>query len=202
MKGMEGKVIWMIVAMVIAIIIALVLSLFVFKGQAWGFSSITDMVDEWFGMSSPEEKTVIKAMACSYYRCIEGCNSGLVKSAIWEDEDGNRISCLESFCKVEWRDSDGKICGDNSRAHPVEVSVGEPVTLSPGGFFKGIKPVSECTKSAGGAGYLGTDWVFVDEKLKEGFCDKSRCEMKAGEYFIWMDNGWFGSKVTILCSSS
>lgn len=187
--------------LLLVVIVVVVLSIIIFRGGSWGSSTIPNIIDQWFGTASPEEKTLIEAMACTYYRCTEGCTSGLVKTAIWEDENGDKVSCLESFCKGEWRDSDGKICDENSRAHPVEVSVSEPVTLTPGGFFKSINPVSECTKSSAGAGYLGTEWVFVDEKLKEGFCDKSRCEMKATTYYIWMDSGWFGSKATILCST-
>ncbi|OGW54475.1 MAG: hypothetical protein A2Y81_11760 [Nitrospirae bacterium RBG_13_43_8] len=185
----------------LVIIVVIVLSIILIRGQAWGIDTIPGMIDQWFGTSSPEEKTLIKGMACAYYRCIEGCASGLVKTAIWEDDDGNKISCLESYCKDEWRDSDGKICDDNSRAHPVEISVSESITLIPGGFFNAINPVEECTKSAGGMGYAGTQWVFVDENLKAGYCGKERCEMIATTYYIWMDDGWLGSKVTIICST-
>jgi hypothetical protein len=184
--------------LLLVVIVVVVLSIIIFRGGSWGSSTIPSIIDQWFGAAtSPEEKTLIEAMSCAYYRCTEGCNSGLVKTAIWEDENGDKVSCLESFCKDEWRDSDGKICDDNAKAHPVEVSVSNPITLTPGGFFKAIKLVSECKKSAGLSGN-----VYVDEKLKEGFCDKNSCEMKATQYFIWTENGWFGSNACILCSSS
>jgi len=198
---MKGSIeVQTLVYLALGILLFATLAYILLKYTPLGSKTIFSMIDDWMNFQSPEEKTLLKAMSCAYYRCIDGCGSSKVKVS-WEDENGEKVSCLDIFCKDDWRDDEGKICGDSAKENPVKVSISESVTLSPGGFFKSIKLVSECTKSAGGSGYLGNDWVFVDEKLKEGLCDKDSCELKATNYFIWMDSGWFESKVTILCSS-
>jgi len=129
MKGAD-KVVWIIVALVLVVIFLAIFVPLLLQGGKWGFSTIQKMIGDWLNFQSPEEKTLLKAMSCAYYRCIEGCSSGKIKQAKWEDENGEKVSCLESFCKDEWRDSKGKICGNVAKENPVKIYLDSPVTIS------------------------------------------------------------------------
>ncbi|MDI6798879.1 MAG: hypothetical protein QMD12_02700, partial [Candidatus Aenigmarchaeota archaeon] len=60
-----------------------------------------------------------EAIACSYYRCVEGCAYQKIKNLL----DGD---CREKYCNSQWTDNkkpDGKICGTfrTMNAQPLRV---------------------------------------------------------------------------------
>lgn len=119
MKG-ASKVVWIVASLVLMVIILVIFVPMLLKGGSWGFDTIIKMIDDWLNPATPEENLLIKAMTCAYYRCIEGCNSGRVKIS-WEDEYGEKVSCVRDFCKSDWRDEEGKICGDVAKENPVRI---------------------------------------------------------------------------------
>ena len=66
----------------------------------------------------PEALELEDAISCSYWRCVEGCASPMTRNT-------ENFQCKE-FCNPEWTDNgqtNGKICGDSAKEHPVEVSL-------------------------------------------------------------------------------
>jgi hypothetical protein len=204
--------------MLLVVIVVIVLSLILFKGGSWGLDTIPKMIEQWFGTTSPEEKTLVKAVACAYYRCIEGCGSGKVKQTNWEDENGEKVSCLDNYCKDEWRDAEGKICGDVAKENPVKVYLDAPVTVTEETwkiFFKDniiYKPFvtqTECEPYGLHGGFATQALVLPAElkgcetKLKDiGVSGITSCELPDGYYDIWSGKGagWDAEDI-IICSS-
>lgn len=73
------------------------------------------------------------ALECAYYRCELGCYSTKVVEEIKWTEGGKEVSC-QKFCQnildPILNKNDGKICGRDSKRHPVIVHLDEDVELS------------------------------------------------------------------------
>jgi len=217
MKGAD-KVVWIIVALVLVVIFLAIFVPLLLQGGKWGFSTIQKMIGDWLNFQSPEEKTLLKAMSCAYYRCIEGCSSGKIKQAKWEDENGEKVSCLESFCKDEWRDDEGKICGDVAKENPVkvyldgEVEIGEEHWKTIFTFQEPFITQQPCEPFGLSLGYA-TQALILPEELdcvytkKPGFIVVnvkfiSSCVLPEGDYNIWSGkgSGWDEEDI-IICSA-
>jgi hypothetical protein len=185
-----------------------------------GSKTIFSMIDDWTNSMSPEEKNLVKAMSCAYYRCIDGCGSGKVKQANWEDENGEKVSCLDNFCKDEWRDDEGKICGDTAKENPVKVYLDSDITVSKDHwkiFFKeefGYHPFltrMNC-EPFGSVLLQGTQGIIFPEKTEcedddgggisfsSAYMAKS-CTLYVGSYDIWSGKaGGNDAEDIIICS--
>ena len=80
--------------------------------------AVFSLLKQKFNFINATEATVLEqAIACSYWRCAEGCGSPLV-------HDTETFKCKSDFCNPQWTDTgkpDGKICFDNAKKHPVNV---------------------------------------------------------------------------------
>jgi len=71
--------------------------------------------------NTPEALELEQAIGCSYWRCVEGCNSPIVREL-----ESETFKCRTEFCKPEFTDTktpEGKICDENAKAHPVLATV-------------------------------------------------------------------------------
>jgi len=92
-----------------------------------------------------EELTGLEnAIICSYYRCVDGCESmpdeikDLEICTEMEVEacmPGALKKCKENFCDP-FKDQDGKVCDDNARNNPIEVEVLEEGLISDEEFYE------------------------------------------------------------------
>jgi len=220
MKGAE-KVVWIVVALVLVVIFLAIFVPMLLGGGKWGFSTIQKMIGDWLNFQSPEEKTLLKAMSCAYFRCMEGCGSGKVKQANWEDENGEKVSCLDDFCKDEWRDNEGKICGDIAKENSVKVYLDSSVIISQDHwkiFFEegfGYHPFltrMNC-ESFGTVLLRGTQGIIFPENTEceeddnagisfsSAYTAKS-CELLDGYYAIWSGKASDNDKEDIIICSA
>jgi len=216
MKGemTTGHLVGLIVGTILLVILGFIIVNFV-PGLA---KRVDAMIGGFMNFQSPEEKTLLKAMSCAYYRCIEGCSSGKIKQAKWEDENGEKVSCLESFCKDEWRDDEGKICGDVAKENPVkvyldgEVEIGEEHWKTIFTFQEPFITQQPCEPFGLSLGYA-TQALILPEELdcvytkKPGFIVVnvkfiSSCVLPEGDYNIWSGkgSGWDEEDI-IICSA-
>lgn len=218
MKGAD-KIVWIVVALVLVVIFLAIFVPILLGGGKWGFSTIQKMIGDWLNFQSPEEKTLLKAVVCAYFRCIEGCGSGKVKQANWEDENGEKVSCLDNFCKDEWRNGEGKICGDVAKENPVKVYLDSSVTITEEHwkiFFEGniiYQPFVTQTNCEPFGLHVGTSTQGLilpaelkcefDQNIATDFVKKVKsCELPDGYYNIWSGkgSGWDAEDI-IICSA-
>lgn len=128
MKGMAEETIYKLVLAVIALV-----------GIGWLFFTygpslmnfITGKLQEFLNSAGGSEVDAINlkaAIECSYYRCKEGCDSKKVASIQWSDDSG-QYSCKEDFCSGSWVPTDKKVCGNQAKLYPVQVSLENEVSI-------------------------------------------------------------------------
>lgn len=155
-------------------------------------------------LQAPEAVALEQAIACSYLRCAEGCASPKIAAL-------DVIQCKTDFCNPEWTDTkktDGKICDDNAKAHPVTATVasvgGELVQASK---FVGLTgyPIRSDESSDNCAAGPNSFLAYIDN-TKNGNTNmyvlgKEKCENGIGcenvlvggpqEYYVWMETSSF-----------
>jgi len=191
----------------LGVLILIILSLLLW--QAWLSAQKVPIL-------APDAVVLQQAIACSYFRCSKGCASLEVK-------DNDMFKCKSQFCNPEWTDTkkpDGKICGSNSKLHPVVVTVsssgGEKLTatsleqLGPGEdglnslsqsgdncksgvFERGVIIDKNASLITNTAGTSLTPSAYLSEVLVD-----------QGKYDIWTEtlfNFGFNSMTTTVCRS-
>ena len=113
--------------------------------------------------NAPEAIVLENAIKCSYYRCVNGCNSDDVKKLQY-DVGGLSFDCLK-FCDPAWTNngkSDGKICDDSAKQHPVIASVGakggEKITTNKINFAACFEETDTC-----GLGYTIPKYIVIEK---------------------------------------
>jgi hypothetical protein len=151
----------------------------------------------------PESLELEEAIACSYYRCTEGCASPQVRDTVI-------LNCRTEFCKPQFTDSgtaDGKVCGDNSKNHPVKVTIpsssylSQVVILSSLSQLTGgkIKYMAESGDKCSDPG-IGTNTALFDKQKVMGTESKSFWDCQAYETVVGGSN-YCVSKIEIYADS-
>lgn len=217
---MKGSIeVQTLVYLALGILLFATLAYILLKYTPLGSKTIFSMIDDWMNFQSPEEKTLLKAMSCAYYRCIDGCGSSKVKVS-WEDESGEKVSCLDDFCKDEWRDGEGKICGEVAKENPVKVYLDSDITVTDqhwGIFFKKdavqvqwFIAKKSCESYGLYAAVNPTKAIVVPEEAE---CEDANspgipwdrvnnCKLPEGYYNIWSGKaGLWDAEDIIICSA-
>lgn len=203
-KGME----WYSWVLFVILAVVLIFSLFTISKESFNF------------LKGPEAVSLEQAIACSHLRCVEGCLSA-------RKLDTDTFQCSQ-FCNADWTDtkkSDGKICGDNAKAHPVEAIVastnGEIVDKSKlTQLTQGIHPIASISYAGNdcspGVGIFAAS-IEKDTSLQtSGNCGigcfeqvlvASNSQTSSEKYYIWtMDqtqaNLGQTSFDTVVCSNA
>lgn len=178
-----------------------------------------DFIYKWIngaGSAAPEAITLENALQCSFDRCAYGCNSDEVKKLQYS-KNGIFFDCTQ-FCKQEWTDTrtiDGKICDDNSKAHPVTATVvstgGEKISLDKMPIFVCITETDGCTSSTETPKY-----IYIDKNSVVGNYETKACRLgnivvngasslvvNVGPYKIWTSSYSVisGGQSTHLCGT-
>lgn len=188
---MPAQVIVIIIAVVLGIVILAVLIHMLVGGAKWGISSIVDFFK---GPPSPDEKQLINAMKCAYYRCSEGCASNKVKVTwiVEEGEEEKKLRCSD-FCKPEWTNTgkpDGKICGDRARAHPVTITLADDIEVTEDTWKDVLKVIDRDvgklieTADCQSLENRGGNNLYLSASSAE--CEIT-CDLYAGSYYLWAD---------------
>lgn len=114
----------------------------------------------------PPRDPLAEAIACVYYRCVKGYH--FVNQIKWKF-----INCT---CRGSWDENDdGKICGDESKKHPIKFELKEPISFERNStFFRRL--LGECPRFlpwgacefANNGDFCFADTVWVDQEKKEG----------------------------------
>jgi len=155
----------------------------VFLGSKIFPNTNIDFIFSWFTSGTtgntpiaPEAIVLQNAIKCSYYRCVNGCNSEEVKRLKYSEE-GSFFDCSE-FCKPEFTDTktpEGKICDDRAKSNPVLARVGssdgEKITFEKLNFAKCIVKVAGCDISS-----AASKIIFLEKcSIKENTETNSMC---------------------------
>jgi hypothetical protein len=188
-KGIAYESIAKIILYIVLPIVVIGLLFFTYAPE--GFKSISESL----GLLPKETgagkaSVLIAAIKCSYYRCVEGCNSDNVKDL----KIGN-LKCKEDFCKPGSQDSSGKVCGDNSKNSPVAVTLSEDglLSLDDLSFLTCLKlsPKNSCNYMGGNM--ENTVTVQASAVKEETLVTGGACRyqsyksfvVKAGSYNVW-----------------
>jgi len=167
-------------------------------------------ISKWLfgGWVSNEPNELTEAIACSYYRCAEGCAAAIAKV------DSTLFDCSK-YCKDEGTDSEGKICGERAKFYHIKTSkLSEATTISSEvlDFEDCLMSEKDYTNADGGDRTLVlVDENDVSETIGEGQCmgihlygnKYDALEVKSGNYYIWTWGapGLLGKKDTSVTSS-
>jgi len=203
------ETIWIgFVAIPLAIILLILGGYFLSRIPKEG-QSLWDYIKELFittnEITGPRAELLVDAIKCSYYRCDEGCNSQEVRKMSDKSYvDENSWNCSD-YCKPEWTDTgtiNGKICNDNSKYHPVIVSIKyegiiERKTIEE---FELLEQ-SDCKKvfeEADGIPFstISLPKSFSCEKDWTGYIKK--CEIPSGTYYVW-GGATYGIDYSVIC---
>jgi hypothetical protein len=178
----------------------------------------------------PEAVVLEQAIACSYWRCVEGCRSTHI-------QDTPLLACRTDFCSASYTDTktiDGKICDDNSKAHPVVADtagsdLGQSVyqnvliQLTSSKVVKNrfyVDPSGDNCADLGAPPVHGVSYVayFDNQKVIQPVSHSSFCfslnifggpnwcydeiEIQYGNYYVWTTLNPSGGVNTIACSTS
>ena len=106
-----------IVIFALALIAIIFLVFFMWDKIEEVIAEITGIDIGYDGGGPGQEFIVLEAaIECSYYRCMEGCDSDEVKGISWSG-----IDCLDFCVEEEYKDGEGRICGDNAKNYPIIV---------------------------------------------------------------------------------
>jgi len=108
---MDSKLVAVIGGIVLFVLVAAVMTYWLIQQGLLATNSFLNQ--------APESQLLDAAISCSYWRCVSGCESP-------QTRDGDIFQCRSNFCNASWTDtgkSDGKICGDSAKAHPVTVNI-------------------------------------------------------------------------------
>jgi hypothetical protein len=196
--------------LILLIIIVILVVFLMFKYIPQGFANLWNQL---LGIKTEGLKaySLDAAISCSYYRCIEGCNSDGVKNSnvVAYGEDFN---CSRDFCKLEWQDSGGKICDDNAKSHPVVVSMEEGMLSKEDLDF--AKCIFEVEKPGE---WAVPDFVTIDKAIKKNILEEEACGVEgvaggtgikkanigSGTYYIWTySKAWGGWGQTVVWSQT
>ena len=115
-KGIEkSTTLYLILALAAAVILSFLVVVYAIPGGSDIFNMLTGILSQ----NPNEPDALAQAIRCAYYRCEVGCDA--VKSMDFP-VGSMQFPCAQ-FCKNEWTDSNGKICGWNAQQFPVEVEV-------------------------------------------------------------------------------
>jgi hypothetical protein len=110
-KGDSGPISTIGSLVLLVIILVGVAAFFMYSASA-GTKQITiwEQLMSWYNKQyQPVPTSYLEAVVlCSYYRCMNGCDSFEVENAKWNFEE-DKVNCKEDFCK-EGKDPQGKIC--------------------------------------------------------------------------------------------
>ena len=166
--------------------------------------------------SGPEAVTLQFALQCSYYRCVDGCDSDQVKRLKYSAE-GIFFDCSD-FCRAEFTDTGtlaGKICDDKAKTNPVAVSVlssdGEVISLDKLKFAKCIIETDSCGSAAGFSQLVLVERSIVKPNTEtvmncatgHSLAGISKAIINVGSYKIWTNtpNALGIGGATHLCAS-
>jgi len=184
--------------LVVAFIAIMAFIFLKFSSGANPLSDLLSLFNTGSTPNAPDAAVLESAIQCSFYRCTEGCASDNVKK-LKNPTGGAPFDC-SSFCNASWTDtgkSDGKICGDNSKNHPVTADVlqttfnGEKLSLSNVSFSPCIGESTSCGSPASGRPkfiYVEINSVASNTETKKSCMYSSGFQsliVTSGTYNIW-----------------
>ncbi len=144
-------------------------------------------------------ESLINAIRCSYYRCVEGCSSNKLNILI----DGQ--NCNKTFCAPYIID-DGfavfdKICDENAREHPIPITLDYETKITKGNFewlkdgkSRIIKEPSDCMSNSFSITYPSSIYI-KESSIKDSSLDDPRMvflgsvTIKPDNYYIYTTGG-------------
>jgi len=206
MKGYITLSLGRIIEMVLVIVV-IALILFVTAPQVSGWINqyiFNPLTGKGVPLGTPEAVTLEAAIKCSYLRCFDGCGKGSVQSI-----DIGTKNCDADFC-VPYKDANGKVCGDNSKSHPVVVTLLQSQALDKSKIKKG--GLGDCITTADSCdAWKINGWVTVEKgattekQWEEQNCRKifgvgisgySKILIKQNKYNVWTTSD-YGTAVCI-----
>lgn len=201
-KGVSVR--YMILAFVGAVFL-IIAFLILFRATPIG-DDILDMIyglGGTYGLTSDTIK-MEKAIECAYYRCAIGCidSEGKMPDKI-KTLTKDDFNCM-NFCnrdrvnQIDNSPKDGKICGDESKKYPVEVTTAKPFRLTTFDIFQHIQVPDSCKPKA-------YDQYFPTINIEKALTVKNsldscttvyggrmswatQCNLDATTYFIHLDH--------------
>jgi hypothetical protein len=144
------------------------------------------------------------ALRCADLRCRSGC-AGVTLGLTFQGECGSGntegiCDCNKDYC-LPFMDSEGKVCGDNSKAHPIKVVMGNTFSIpSSYSSYKYVAIDPNCGWTGGRITRTGTtpDSILVldsnmitgPESCVTGGVFKlvsDSCSMYGDTYYVWGD---------------
>ncbi len=147
-----------------------------------------------------------KAVECSYYRCVEGCNGEKVGGI----EISSNVYCKETFCnskmmqKLEITNSEGKVCGWDALQYPVELTEDQLKSSASATYSQKIGTTNfGCILSPDlNADWLSTYMEYRDNIIRGaigGLCIKAiPVAIVSGGWLGWVTVGACGYELVII----
>ena len=147
-----------------------------------------------------------RAIMCAHWRCLKGCTyaKSLVEGCECDDNWDNIIE-------------DGKICGKESKKHPIKVETTEEETVTEIWWKSKACEDRTCNEVAIKKGECGLDsWIFewhsiifsqkteagiecVEKKVGVAYRVCSSCTIPANSWYIWAERASTGKIHVIVC---
>ncbi|PIX51079.1 MAG: hypothetical protein COZ52_00760 [Candidatus Aenigmarchaeota archaeon CG_4_8_14_3_um_filter_37_24] len=184
-KGMAEETVY---KLVLAVLLIVVMSWFLLGPGKNIMNGFLDYLMSLFGMDPASQrlaKSFQVALTCSYYRCKDGCDKPGLDKLQWKDSEDKIWSCKDDFCNKEWTDTgeeDGKICDDDTKAHPVTFTMDRMITLKTSEALKEVVKSNidiageDCKLHGINLNPPTNLWIYISKSLLEGTDENIACK--------------------------